>query len=104
MARRRRLPARVWSALGPVPVRRQSLRRRGLWGEFDRSTRTILVATEIEDATAVQTLWHEIVHLALTDGQAGLPEDVEERVCDAVAHYLAGMQAAGHLSIRSPPK
>ena len=94
----------MWSSLGPVVVRRRAIQRRGLWGEFDRAGRTIQVDSGLDQATALQTLWHEVVHLALHDGHAGLPEDVEERVCDVVGQYLAGMQAAGHLSVRSPPE
>lgn len=86
----KKLPATLWSALGPVEVRETSDGLDDDLGEWDAEQRIVRVRPGIHPKTSQHTLYHEWVHLLLWD--AGLtvhfPPNLEELVCDTIATAL----------------
>jgi len=82
------LPAFVPSAYGPVRViLKVNLYFDGdsLYGAWYPHIRTIFVRDSLPLWFANAVLEHEKCHVALTDYGVSLPDEVEERVCDAIA-------------------
>jgi hypothetical protein len=107
MAAAKRLPAFVWSAQGPLPVTvvEDLAETEKAWGQFTMGERSIQLAGDAScSANRLQTLCHELIHLALWDSGVHhlLPQEVEEAVCDAVGSYLAGAARAGYLKFSVP--
>lgn len=90
-----KIPATVFSVLGPVPVTRvESLPdREGKptedLGEWDGKLRRIAVRSDMAPVAALQTLYHEKVHMWLWDAGVDLPEQYVEGVCDVIGSALA---------------
>lgn len=60
------------------------IRGQGLDGHFDEATRTIRIASDLDDADAEETLLHEILHGVHPDDASA----DEERVVEAMAGPL----------------
>jgi hypothetical protein len=97
----------VWSPQGPLPVTvvDDLAETQRAWGQFAMGERSI----QLEGAAAcsahrLQTLCHEIVHLALWDSGVHnlLDSKLEEAVCDAVGSYLSGAIQAGFIKLSVP--
>ena len=86
----KKLPATLWSALGPVEVRVQSAGLDKDFGEWDAEQRVIQVRPGVHPSTARHTTGHEWVHSILWDAglTAHFPPNLEELVCDAIATAL----------------
>jgi hypothetical protein len=104
-----KLPARVWSQLGVLPVRAEPIALRAGqevadFGEFMHMKREILINSDGGDATKLSTLFHEMAHVAIWDaGGANVLSDAQtEWVCDAIGSYLAGAVFAGYLKFSAP--
>ena len=89
-----KLPTMLWSAGGPVRIRRaKDLRDEDevvLDGEWRPQVREVLIHADLAPEAAWHVLGHEMTHAWLDDG--GFREaksEVVERVCDAVANGLA---------------
>lgn len=54
-------------------------------GKFDWPTRTITLDSALVGTAAWLTIEHERVHLILMDAGVMMDEDLEERICDAIA-------------------
>lgn len=103
-----KLPKTVYSQLGPVPVvltegmiKTPELLAFGVWDEVQRQIKIDPAAC---DPAQLSTLFHEMLHIAMTD--AGLnntfTEQQAETVCDVGGSYLAAAVLAGYLKICSP--
>lgn len=91
-----KLPTRVFSVLGWVPVVRQDVLPKddgtpsddlGWW---DSHQRTIRLRKDLVPVVAQHTLLHEKVHMWLWDSgaTAALTKEAEELICDAIATAL----------------
>lgn len=94
------IPSEVFSVLGPIPVEQKDLLNDPVdpcLGKFRIGERLIFLDSSLSPASAWQTLWHEVVHVALCD--AGIADKLhkaglEENVCDALGTYLAAATRA----------
>lgn len=104
-----KIPAQVWSQLGPIEVRlvkvpnvdgKEDLDAYGRW---DGGKRDIEVG-EACVSSQMQTLFHEMIHIALWDAGAhnAFTDDAKEVICDAVGTYLAGAALHGWLALKVP--
>lgn len=107
------LPKKVYSHLGPVSVSyvvdpKLEVGDGDNFGIWNNRRRDIQVATtiggvEIIETARLQSLLHELVHLALWDAGLTFPnEDAEEAVCDVLGTYMAGAVLNGYLALRVP--
>lgn len=84
-----RLPAEVGSTLGPVPVRLvpglKDEEHGILYGRYMLFLRQIDLRLGMAPQTSWQTLFHERVHVELSDAGVQLEEQVEDRVADVIA-------------------
>jgi hypothetical protein len=102
------IPKSVYSALGPLTVGFMSKKRAkklGLVGFFEFTRRRIKIASGMTRNAEWETLWHEIIHCALTDSGARgnvLTKVQEEVVCDALGTHLTAMMLDGSLTVTSP--
>jgi hypothetical protein len=106
---RRKLPAAVWSPQGPLPVTvvDDLAESAQAWGQFTAGERSIQLAGAASSPTnRLQTLCHELVHLALWDSGIHnlLTHEVEEAICDAVGSYLSGAIQAGYIKLAVPAR
>lgn len=93
-----RLPRRVWSQLGPIPVvrvrRLKGERGDDLLGRWCPDSRKIEIRARLSLATAWQTLYHEACHAWMWDAGCGgyhtFGEAGEERICDTLSSALVG--------------
>lgn len=96
-----KIPARVFSILGAVPVKRvESLPdREGKptddLGEWDAKLRVITLRRDLSPPAALQCLMHEKVHMWLGDAGIDLPEGIVEVVCDVIGSALAAERLNG---------
>ena len=104
-----KLPAKVWSLLGSVPVKSEPIApdkpdENPDFGRWDGGTRSITVNNAASNATQISTLCHEMTHVAIWDagGQNVLTEQQIEFVCDALGSYLGGAALAGYIVLRAP--
>lgn len=86
------VPRRLWTQLGPVPVRRVKLcvddMGEPCFGTYNPNTRVIEIDGTVAPAVQVQKALHEWVHALLLD--AGLRLGArEEAVCETIANGLA---------------
>lgn len=108
MARRTlpKLPAEVFSVLGPVPVTENPslVEKREALGLASFRPRTIQVDQGSTRQAQWQYLWHEMVHYALWDAGVtnGLSHEQEEAVCDAVGTYMAAAMLGGYVKVAVP--
>jgi hypothetical protein len=58
-------------------------------GEWDTRKRRISVLRSLSPGVKWYVLAHEFAHSALSDAGLRLPEDLEERICDAMAAAFA---------------
>jgi hypothetical protein len=98
------IPKALWSAFGPVSVaagKSVQCNGRSALGSWDGWARTIKYRKG-NDASALQAVLHEMIHLALWDAGAHncLTDKQQELVCDAVGSYLAGAVRAGAIELR----
>ena len=100
-----KLPRNVYSQLGPVPVvmtegmvKDPNLPSFGMWDEV---TRVIKIDPSAHEAAQLSTLFHEMVHVALTDAGANnsMSEQQAETVCDVVGAHFAAAVLAGHMKL-----
>lgn len=102
-----KIPARVYSALGPIGVSYltpKKARKLGLCGRYEFTTRSIQLNPGMVLESEWVTLWHEIMHVALMDAgvsRNALTKEQEEVVCDAVGSFLTGMMLNGSLKVTS---
>lgn len=104
-----KLPARVWSQVGPVNVRHEAgmidnvNKEDAAYGKWNAVQREITIDPSACDATQLITLGHEITHVALWDagGENVLSEAQTEFVCDAMGSYLAGAIQAGFIVLKA---
>ncbi len=99
-----KLPKEVFSQLGPVPVvalkglleAKQEERAFGLWNEIERKIQYDPTACE---GAQLSTVFHEMMHVALTDSGAVhlFTDQQQEIICDVVGTYLAASLLAGYL-------
>lgn len=86
------IPKTVHSLLGPVPVKIVADLRdpqgRQLFGKWDSEKREISLDDKMCLTTAWSTLWHERVHVMLSDAGVRLKPNKAEDVCNAVALAL----------------
>lgn len=103
-----KLPASVYSPLGPVPVTLatglEGTEKMSTIGQWDPLARTIKIDAETCDATKLATLYHEVCHVALWDAGVVISDDVLESVCDAVGTYLAAATLAGYVTLKAGKK
>lgn len=104
-----RLPARVWSQLGPISVELKALSAPTPGADADfggwiPAKREIELHADLCDASRIATLLHEVTHVALWDagGENVLTDQQKEFVCDAVGSYFAGAVLAGYLKFCVP--
>ena len=104
-----KLPSRVWSQLGDVPVKLEAgmiecaNKDEAAYGKWNAVQRFITIDPSACDATQIATLFHEMVHLALWDaGVKFAHEDAEETICDAIGSYMAGAVIAGYMKFGNP--
>lgn len=95
MSRRRvRVPATVWSQLGPVPVRLTTpvLGDDGepLCGSYDADARVIEVDSTMAPVVQMQRAYHEAVHAWLLDAGLRLGK-MEEPVVDVIATAIVNV-------------
>jgi len=85
------LPRRMQGVGGPVVVKRRkgllTEDRREAWGLWDAEHRTIWIAPGLPREMQWRVLYHELMHVALSDSglENVLPADGVEALCDAVA-------------------
>jgi hypothetical protein len=101
-----RLPRTLYSALGPIPVelvdKLPADPEMMTYGRFIGHTRSIELSREIPSAEArIHTLFHEWVHVAMTDSGVThmLDARLEEAICDAIGGLLAGAALNGNLKL-----
>lgn len=100
-----KLPAKVYSQLGPVPVllddKIHADKKEPAFGLFSGRERSIRVDSGSSPENQLATLMHEVVHLALFDSGSNnvLTNAQAEVVCDAVGTYLAAAIVAGYLKL-----
>ena len=103
----KRLPKEVFSIHGNMPLERTS---EGLddedFGAFSPNPRKIVVHPDVTPENEWPTYFHEISHVALFDSGVTqvLEKKQEEAVCEAIGNYLAAMQRAGMLDVKTPRK
>jgi hypothetical protein len=94
------LPRSAFSHLGPLPVVEKTLDPDADYrGKVNLHSRKIVIDESLPPALALQTYWHECVHLALNDGAVRLPEKLEEQICDVMGTYLAAACRTGFLKV-----
>jgi hypothetical protein len=102
--RRLRIPAEVYSALGPVVVVQKPKVCRGrALGVWKPIRRKIELQEDVAPETKLATLFHEMTHVALWDSgvsAGGITREQEESVCDAISAYLTGAVLAGKLTLK----
>jgi Zn-dependent peptidase ImmA (M78 family) len=93
------LPQEVFSVLGPVKVVEKAMKK--YLGRWNLKNRVIKVNPTQSPIQQWQTLFHEMVHMALADSGAvnHLEHDMAESVCDAVGTYLAAALMDGCLVV-----
>lgn len=99
----------MYSSLGGITVAPMPLEHSqkipDLCGRYNYGERLIEIATDMKASAQWVTLWHEIVHVILTDaGVRGntLTAKQEEAVCDAIGTHLTAMMLHGSLKVTSP--
>jgi hypothetical protein len=105
-----KLPAVVYSQLGPVPVRvdpelnREAEPSEELFGRFNKASRAIAINGTSCHHAQLGTLMHEIAHVAMWDAGTDniLSEAQSEAVCDAIGTYLAAAVVAGYVRLTVP--
>lgn len=107
-----KLPAFVWSALGPVPVKLvkdlkvsdSPTEEQEAFGTWDENRRAISIEPTACAPTQIKTLFHEMTHVALNDAGVNntFNEAAIETVCDVLGSYLAGAAIAGYITIKVP--
>lgn len=104
-----KIPASVYSQIGPVPVTFDASIAEGepenlALGVFDKQKRTIKLDPASTRESQVATLMHEAIHVALWDSgcENTLTEVQVESICDAVGTYLAGALIGGYLRFGRP--
>lgn len=101
-----KLPAFVYSQLGPVPVvLKPGLKNKAgdlLNGEWSDDDRVVSIDPGSCSATQLATLFHESIHIALTD--SGLAnafnDEQQETLCCALGTYLAAACMNGYLVLK----
>ena len=77
-------------------------------GLADFDTHTITIEKGMEPLQEVQILIHELIHAALHEAHlgpnSGLPDSVEEIVCDAIADMITGCFTLGAKRVKKPKK
>jgi Zn-dependent peptidase ImmA (M78 family) len=59
--------------------------KEALFGYWNPMLRVILIRTGMDPAATLQTLWHERVHMILSDAGVKLRQKDEEAVADSIA-------------------
>lgn len=82
------LPTFIWTPLGNIPV---LCIEKADWkdddsGEFDPHARTLIVRSSMALVVQWYFLFHEDMHRMLHDAGVDMPDELEERVCDAYAY------------------
>lgn len=102
-----KLPSKIWSQLGPIALNQKE----GLlakdekdaeFGSWDAIKREIQIDPTSCPAALLQTLCHEMIHVALWDAGVNVPSETEEVICDAIGTYLAGASLAGYITLKVP--
>ena len=106
-----KLPSKVWSQLGAVPVtlaanlRQDDAKPDSLaYGLWDEDQRAISVDPTACTATQIKTLFHEMCHIALNDAGVHntLSDSGVELVCDVIGSYFGGAFLAGFIKLQVP--
>lgn len=87
------VPRRVWTQLGPVPVRRVRVcvspdDGEPCFGTYDPNTRVIEIDRTVAPAVQLQKAMHEWVHALLLDAGLRLGAK-EESVCETIANGIS---------------
>jgi hypothetical protein len=106
VARTPRIPRSLWSQQGPVPVTKvaELMKTKKAFGLFNFKDRYVHIDKDCGEDTQLQTLFHEMIEVALWDSglQNVIKPKLKEAVCDAVGTYLASAAAAGYLKLTVP--
>ncbi len=98
------IPDTVYSILGPIPVvlvaNLEDSDGEPLLGKWEPEKRRILLCANVHPITSLVTLWHERVHQMLWDSGAGLDQEDEERVCDAISPAIVAELLNGTMERR----
>jgi hypothetical protein len=100
-----KLPAAVFSHLGPVAVERvPKVDDADSLGECDFHARRIKVKTGVTPMVEWATLGHEMMHAVVCDagGDTVITDAQTEWLCDVFGTYLAAAVAAGWIVVRVP--
>lgn len=103
-----KLPAFVYSILGPVPVRllKGLVKEHEMFGVWRGVEREIAIDKDIVLAKKLATLGHEMHHVAMTD--SGVDEMFTERQAEAAANafgiYFAAAVMSGYIKLNVPRK
>ncbi len=99
----RKLPAQVFSHLGPVPVHlaREIKGPEFVLGMCVYPTREVVILSDVHEMQRWQTLGHEIMHLCLWDAGAhqSLTAKQQEIVCDAFGTWFAAATKANMITM-----
>jgi hypothetical protein len=97
-----RMPAEVYSLIGPYSVTVGPIAEVGVFGEVNHHTRAVTIREGLPPNTMVHTLMHEIVHMALHESGAEevMSHEQQELVCTAVGLWLTGAIGAGWLTVK----
>jgi hypothetical protein len=99
------IPKAFFSSLGALSVRPLSPKQEAkICGKYSFSKRRIYVAKNMHLKSQWVTLWHEAVHVMMTDSGATnvLTHEQAEVLCDAFGNYLTAMMEAGWLTFTVP--
>jgi Zn-dependent peptidase ImmA (M78 family) len=101
-----RLPKAIFSQLGPVPVvatkgMLEAASEERAFGRWDEINRKVEIDPSAIDAVQLATLFHEMMHVAMTDAGAvhHFTDQQQEIICDAAGTYLAAAVLAGYLKL-----
>jgi len=100
-------PKVIHSLLGDVPVvLREQIDGEDNCGYFHHDSRSIVIKSTLPEAVIWHTIWHEQLHLILSDSGVAqiLTKKQEEAVCDAYAtfHDLCGVRSGSDGEAESP--
>lgn len=103
-----KLPARVYSQLGPVSVVLKpgltNKKGEALNGEWSEDDRVVSIDPGSCTATQLATLFHEQIHIALTDSglSNAFNDEQQETLCCGLGAYFAAAVLSGYLKLSVP--